>query len=283
MLLFLCSCGGTGLPSRLDRFPNDLANPKLELSGIYQDGWLGEKASLMLQQPSGNQVLMVRGMIPKIGEGPFATDVELRMDDKTVARQSFGTGDFRLSGRIAEGGGSRRIALTFGSSQELPGGDGRSVGARLSFIGFEAPGGAIAPTSTRPDIINGPGVQLGAGWGILETFGNETFRWVANDAQFRLAAVSSAVVEVSALLEAGPGLGTTSFMLSVLDPSGKQVATTQVRGRGTVKLLIPVEPGKVGEFHFHVNGGGKATPNDPRILNFRVFQLTATPTTAHAK
>ena len=38
-----------------------------------------------------------------------------------------------------------------------------------------------------------------------------------------------------------------------------------------------LEAGKPAEFRLHVDGGGKSAPNDPRILNFRVFRLEAEP------
>jgi hypothetical protein len=277
LALLLSACNRGGLPSRLERIPGDLANPALQVTEIYPDGWIGETGSLMLQQPGGDQAITVRGMVPKIGEGAFATEVELKVDEKAVARQTVGTGDFRVSGRVPEGKGSRKITIAFASLQELPGGDGRQVGARLQFVGFEAPSAAPPAASARADILKGTGAQLGAGWGALETFQNETFRWVTNDAEIRLAAVSSPAVELSVVLEAGPGLGTTSFELRVLDGAAKQIGTARVRGRGTVKVVILMEAGKPCEVRLHVDGGGKPAPNDPRILNFRVFQLSVKP------
>jgi hypothetical protein len=274
-ILTLCSCGRSGVPSRLDRIPADLANPALQSVGVYPDGWIGANCSLLLLQPSGKQALTIRGMVPKIGAGAVNPNVEVRVDDQVVIRQPVGIGDFRLSGPVAEGSGTRKIAVTFGSTQELPGGDGRQVGARLQFVGFETPSATSATPSL--DILNGAGAQLGAGWGTLETFHNETFRWVMNDAEIRLDPVSSAAVELSAILEAGPGIGDPSFVLKVLDASGKEVGTSLVQGRGSVKIAISVPPGKPDVLRLHIDGGGKTLASDPRILNFRVFQLAVRP------
>src|SRR5204863_7923489 len=122
--LFLWSCGrsAAGLPSRIDRFPADLANPGLELFGIYQDGWVGATASLMLQQPAGDQVLTVRGVVPKIADAGFRSEVELRIDDSAVGRQSVTTGNFQLSAPVTVGAGKRRITIAVSSLQQLPGG-----------------------------------------------------------------------------------------------------------------------------------------------------------------
>ena len=275
IFLFLCSCSGGGLPSRLDRIPADLTNPVLQLSGIYPDGWIGPAASLMLQQPGGDQVLTVRGMVPKIADTAFRTDIELLVDDTTVTRQSVGTGSFQLSARVAGRAGRRRVHLAISSLQQLPGEDGRKVGALLQFIGFESsvPGDA----SSVSDILTSSAAQLGAGWGVLETFNNETFRWVENDAHVLLAAPSEPFVELSAVVEAGPGVGASTFLLKVFDSSGKQVADAQAPGRSTVRMFIPVEPRKSADLRLHVDGGGKVAPNDGRILNFRVFRLTVEP------
>jgi hypothetical protein len=217
-------------------------------------------------------------MIPKIGDGVFHTNIELQVDGKTVLRQPVGTGDFRLSAPVAAGTGKRRIQISFSSTQQLPREDGRQVGGLLQFVRFEAPAAGAAPAaSTVSDIVSGSGAELGAGWGVLETFNNETFRWVENDAHILVPPVSSGGVELSLVLEPGPGVGTGPLLLKVLDASGKQVADARVAGRGPLKMLVPIESGKPGDFRLHVDGGGKPAPNEARILNFRVFRLTVEP------
>lgn len=261
------------IPSRLDRFPADLANPGLELSGVYEDGWVGGTASLTLQQPTGGRVLVVRGMVPKIGEADFHSEVEIRIDDNSVVHQSLGTGVFLLSTPVRDGAGKRRITIAMNPVQQLPDGDGRMVGARLQSIGFEPAASASGPV----DIVKRFGVQLGAGWGALETYRGETFRWVENDARILLSAVPSQDVELSVVVEPGPGVSPKDLLLKVLDSSGKQVAAAPAQGRKEIKFYVPVEAGKPGDFRLHIDGGGKPTPNDPRILNFRVFEVSAQP------
>jgi hypothetical protein len=85
LLLSLCSCHRGGLPSRIEKVPSDLANPELAVSGIYKDGWMEDTASLLLQQPDDMHGLIVRGMIPKIADAPFSSEVELRLDEQVVA------------------------------------------------------------------------------------------------------------------------------------------------------------------------------------------------------
>ena len=273
LLLSLASCGGSSdsPPSRLSRFPSDLTNAKLEAAGIYEDAWIEETGSATLQQPSGDKALTVRGMVPNLGNASFQTTVELRADNKIIGAKSVGPGDFQLSVPVPNGPAKRRITVAFSLVQQLPGGDGRMVGARLQFLGFE-PAGRKASAG---DIVRGAGVELGSGWGVLETFRGETFRWVDNDAHIRLTGARAGVVALSLLVEPGPGVGGKPFLLQALDDSGHQVAAVRAARRGTVKLLVPVEGGKSNEYKLHVDGGGNPAKSDPRILNFRVFEIKA--------
>ena len=96
----VCSCGrgpGSSLPASLSRFPSDLANPALSLSGIHEDGWIGETGSVMLEQPSGKQMFTIRGMVPRIDRPDFQTQVELRVDNQSVATKTLGVGEFQMS------------------------------------------------------------------------------------------------------------------------------------------------------------------------------------------
>lgn len=273
LLLAAASCGGSGNGSRLSRFPADLTDPQREISGIYPDAWVEEAGSATLEQPSGDQALAVRGMVPNLGNTNFQTTVELRVDNKSIGTKTVGPGNFQFSARVPSEPGKHRIAVAFSPLQELPAGDGRMVGARLQFLGFE-PAGRQASSG---EIVRGPGVELGRGWGVVETFRGETFRWVDNDAQIRLTASHAGDALLSLVVEPGPGEGGKPFLLKALDESGHQVAAVRVARRGTVKLFVPVVSDKPNEFRLHADGGGKPAKNDPRILNFRVFQIGVDP------
>ena len=275
VLLSLSGCKPVeGLPSRLSQFPADLKNPKLAVSGIYADGWIGAKGSANLEQPSGDRMLLIRGEIPQIGDASFHTGIVVRVDNKEVARRALPVGSFKVSEPVDRVTGKRLVTVEFSNVQQLPGGDGRSVGARLLSMGFEPAESRTAAESS--DIVRGPGLQLGTGWGAIETFKNETFRWVENDAQLSITEAKSGDVSISLLIEPGPGAG-GRFLLKALDASGKQVAAVPVEARGTVKLSVPVEAGAPKEFKLHLDGGGKRTPGDARISNFRVFRIEAVP------
>ena len=280
LILSIVSCGRTssGLPSQLTRFPADLSDVKLEMSGIYEDGWTEKTVSVNLHQPAGNQVLSVRGMIPKISAQNFNSDIVLLLDNKEVARRSVGLGDFQISAPVESGSGKRHVAVTFSALQQLPNGDARNVGAHLIALGFEdAKPGKGAASAAPSDIVHGAGVRLGNGWGTLETFHDETFRWVENDAQILITSDKPGAIAISLLIEPGPGVGGKAFLLKALDTSGRQVEAVFIEGRQAAKLFLPVGENHPNEFRLHVDGGGKADPNDSRILNFRVFRVEAQP------
>ena len=266
-MVSLLSCGvrPIGPPSRLSRFPDDLKNTSLSVSGVYEDGWTGKNVAVNLRQPSGEQVLILRGMVPKIGSDDFHQSVELSVDGNVVDKRPVALGEFQIAVPVENREGVRHVAVAFGATQLLPGGDNRLTAARLASVGFESAG-------TRNDIVHGAGIQLGTGWDGVELFEGETFRWVDNDAQIRVISGKPGEVGLSLLVEPGPGVG-GPFLLKLIDLSGRQVAAVPVSRRETVKLFVPVEPGKADEFRLHVDGGGKKTPNDPRVLNFRVFSI----------
>ena len=120
------------------------------------------------------------------------------------------------------------------------------------------------------DITEGIGLQIGKGWYPVERFTDGTFRWVNNDAEFTVA---SGRTHLAMELQPGPGVDFKSMVIKILDASGSQVQAAEVNGRQTVKLLLPVVKGKDATYRLHLDGGGKKIPTDPRILNFRVFQL----------
>ena len=269
-----CNQSGGNPPTRLERFPADLNNSRLEASGIYADGWVAGDAAANLQQPIGNQVISIRGTVPKIGDPAFRTDVRLLLNNSEIGRRSIGLGDFQLSAPVSTKAGQQRVAVVFGATQELPAGDGRMVGAQLKFLGFEP--AKSAGNGSAADILLGTRLELGTGWGPLETYRGEHFRWVENDAQIFVTADKPGDIELSLAVEAGPGVG-GKCLLKALDASGRQAAAIPVKGRETVTLFLPVESGKPNAFRLHVDGGGKRIASDPRVLNFRVFQAAAKP------
>jgi hypothetical protein len=53
-------------PSAITTFPDGLNDRNLEYSGLYEDGWTGEDAYAVLQQPPDSGVLLISGMLPLV-------------------------------------------------------------------------------------------------------------------------------------------------------------------------------------------------------------------------
>jgi hypothetical protein len=266
----LVACQSTSaLPEKVERFPADLAPAQLEASGMYPDGWTSRRAAANLKQPTAASTLRIRGTVPLINDPAYTADVVLLIDDAEVGRRTVGVGDFQLSAPLTTAAGKHRVGVLFTAGQQLPGGDGRDVGARLSFLGFEK---GQAGAGADADILQGDNVRLGAGWGELETFKGERFRWIENDARLVVTPRAGTNVEIVAQLEAGPGVE-GKCLLKILNQAGQQVAASMVAKRQTVRLWAPAVSGQPNEFTVHVDGGGHPTPNDRRILNVRFFKL----------
>jgi hypothetical protein len=139
-------------PGQLTNFPADLANPNLEYSGLYEDGWVADAAFATLALPatpaelgSAPKAIAVRGSVPTIGgNAAFTTDVTLKVDGVEVAKKTLTPGEFEVRGALpakaADGstptGSRRRVELLFSNTQHLPEGDNRPAAALLKFVGF---------------------------------------------------------------------------------------------------------------------------------------------------
>jgi hypothetical protein len=135
----------------------------------------------------------------------------------------------------------------------------------------------------RPDVISSTAdgteprdmdrLRLGSGWYPLETFKEETFRWVDNDAEILVERPSGRRRSLSLELEPGPGIGATPFELRVFDELGRLLATVAAFGRETATIEVATSPKSPVLLRLHVEGERRVMPGDPRMLNFRVFRV----------
>jgi hypothetical protein len=124
-----------------------------------------------------------------------------------------------------------------------------------------------------PDIIPATNdLALGPGWGPIETHRGESFRWVENNAVLYFATLKRTDHQVKMTIEPGPGVGLKAFTLHVLD-GDVPLTKLEVRGRQPISFIVPAGEPVVHTLKLHVDEGGKTAPNDPRVLNFRVFQV----------
>lgn len=121
-------------PQALRRFPADLADPRLEYSGIYEDGWVSEKAFLTLAGRHGAHRVVVRGELPA-WTGLATSDVTLQVNGGPPIVMAMTPGRFELEAPAGEG--RQEITLTFGRSFSMPAGDERPASALLTSVSVQ--------------------------------------------------------------------------------------------------------------------------------------------------
>jgi hypothetical protein len=119
-------------------------------------------------------------------------------------------------------------------------------------------------------VHKGQGLSLGSGWYDFETFHGGSFRWVKNDAEIQAGSHEDRFKFLILDVEPGPGMAVPLHFHVVSD--GKELTKVDVSGRQTIKVPMgTTETPRV--IRLHVDGEGKPTPTDQRILNFRVFNI----------
>ncbi|MBL8798312.1 MAG: hypothetical protein JNM56_30740 [Planctomycetia bacterium] len=129
-----------------------------------------------------------------------------------------------------------------------------------------------AATLDRDDLASADlGLRFGAGWYPPERCNGSHYRWARNDAAILVRSESASEWTAHFAMEPGPGLNRVPFMLEVRDGLERTAARAVVTGDRLIALTLPLRPGRTSKFTFHTTGGGQATPDDERILDFRVF------------
>lgn len=123
-------------PSKLSRFPNDLENPNLEFSGIYEDGWIAGSAAAWLSAPVGCSAVVLRGMAPEQSSAHLR--VELFVDGKHVATTRPKPGSFVLRAPARCDGRRHEIEIVAAPLFQLQPPDHRPASIHLDSLGFES-------------------------------------------------------------------------------------------------------------------------------------------------
>jgi hypothetical protein len=143
----------------------------------------------------------------------------------------------------------------------------------------------LNPGPDSEDIVDSrlhPEVELGTGWYPRETDNGTPFRWMADGAEIAIEGVHMEPRRIRITGQVGPSApaGRISIWAEL---NGKPIADLDVaKGPGArVTLLLAwtsrglKEACRGGQdvIRLSVKGGGKEIPGDPRVLNFRVFQI----------
>jgi hypothetical protein len=229
-------------PSALARFPADVENPAAGVTGIAADGWLLDVASAKLTQPGGQAVLVVKGMVPRIDDAGFTTDLRVLVDGQEIGRQTLAPGDFELRAGTQTGAGPHVVELRFSATQQLPAPDSRWVGARLASLAFEGGSAATGQVGAAP-VPALPREALPADFDSAEigASGLDSDGWLAASSSFALAQVdpsSTLVVRGMVPLIADSGFATEIRVMV----DGREIARSTL-GLGDFELRAPAPAG----------------------------------------
>lgn len=122
----------------LQQFPSDLADPALEYSGIYEDGWVGPRSYVDL--PGGPpSPFEVRAVLPSTARSQH---VAVWLNGHRLSDGLYRPGLLTVRLNLPAATSTRRIQLTFSRAIKLTAPDRRHAAARLLFFGLVHP---VAP------------------------------------------------------------------------------------------------------------------------------------------
>jgi hypothetical protein len=245
-------------PRSLSDFPKDLANPALEYSGIYEDGWVAEDSSFRLMQ-GGSKALRIAGSIPASWKSA-GNRVRLLEDGAEIASQPLTGGSFELTTDVASQPGPHQIRIQFASVSKLGPLDPRPAAAHLSYLGF-------GPFAKADDIADSDRISFSSGWYDFERYRGQAFRWARSRASMHL---NPERTERWLVADLEPNSGGRPATVIVVDGEGKVLFQQQLAGRREIKVPI----GTAADLEIRIEGGlVKPSAADPRELAFRVFRL----------
>ena len=121
-------------------------------------------------------------------------------------------------------------------------------------------------------VVPSRGLSLGDGWYGAEIYQAEGFRWVNNNAQL-VFADSFSGKRLLFDVEPGPAIAELPMTLEIADQDGREIARYEVAGRMRFILDLPEHTPHVLNLRA-ANASDRAGASDPRVLNFRVFQVS---------
>jgi len=119
------------LPLALRRFPEDLVTSRVEYSGMYEDGWIGEDSYVVLASGSASTLIVRGSALPLLGQR-----LRVFVNGKQVASRRVTSQALDLRVRVGASVGPRRVELRFSRIGKLAAPDLRPAAAHLTFLGF---------------------------------------------------------------------------------------------------------------------------------------------------
>lgn len=243
------------------------------------DGWSGGEVQFTLSQGTPVAPLVVRGLVPGLGDTPFTPELTVQVDGQDLIKQIVGPGDFEIRAISTAAAGKHQVVVRFSEVRALPAPDGRKIGGRLTQVGFEALQAAPATwraSGEAADLVPAGGsIGLGSGWLPFETFQGESFRWIGAEAQ--LAVIPGQEMAITLTAEPGPSLAGRPCELRVTDRAGHLIDKLYIPRKGSYDLILPALAAESQPIRFSVAGPLIPVPGDGRMLGLRVLAITPRP------
>jgi hypothetical protein len=134
------------------------------------------------------------------------------------------------------------------------------------------------PEDIVPPLRRSGGLALSKGWYPVERAGDVVFRWAANNAEIIALDPEAQMGRLDLELEPGPSQGNRPFVLQILNASWQAVYEATVIGRQSLRICLPMQPGRSCLYRLHADGADLPVPGDRRTLSFRVFRCAWAPT-----
>jgi hypothetical protein len=119
-------------PTAIRNIPADLANPNLEYSGVYEDGWVGATSYALLRCPSRCRVeVRAEVLVPH-------QQLMIEVDGRRVLARGVPPGEVNVQSSALFAKGDHRVVLHWAHVAQLSAADRRRVAARLAYVGFDS-------------------------------------------------------------------------------------------------------------------------------------------------
>jgi hypothetical protein len=139
-------------PALIERFPAGLDNKALEYSGLYEDGWMAERAFVRLAGASHPVRFVLHAMYPWKTADSGASELTIRVNGKERARSTLHHGDFSVRFELEPSPEPIRIDLIADGAKRLGPGDARPASVLIKSIGWTSD--EDVPSSTVPRSLN---------------------------------------------------------------------------------------------------------------------------------
>ena len=226
-------------PTKIQYFPDDLARyPGLEYSGLYEDGWVGDKAYFKLGASHPGQVFNFKGYVP---DGPefkaHGVDLTISINDKPTEIVHLTPGDFSLTRLIKDAAAITSISLNFSKSQIIDEGtDPRPAAANVHEISISD----IPDFASFRQVANKEGQKF-------DLTGVDDDGWIARSAEFKAPAFSDfKVLKVDLEMPGWAPVASDDLKVSV---DGKVVQTATVPKQSYQSLYLPLPGGPARTVH----------------------------------